>query len=108
MARWTVEFLDRRVRRELDALPADMLASFVHIAELLEEHGPQAVRMPYVRPLGRKLYEIRASGKDGIARAIYIAAKGRRLVVLHALVKKSEMTPKRAIDLALQRARRIE
>ena len=64
--------------------------------------------MPYVRHLDGKLWEIRLTGKAGIARAIYAAASRRRLVVLHAFVKKTEKTPRRALDIARRRAREIE
>lgn len=107
MAGWTVEPLNRVVEKELLALPSDIRAAFVRISELLMEHGPQYVGMPYVRPLGRKLYEMRMSGRDGIGRAVYIAATGRRLVVLHAFVKKTQRTPRSAIDLALRRGKEI-
>jgi phage-related protein len=60
-----------------------------------------------VRPLGEKLWEMRLSGKEGIGRAIYTAAAGRRLVVLHAFVKKTQKTPRSAIDLALKRLKEI-
>jgi phage-related protein len=46
-------------------------------------------------------------GKDGISRAIYITATGRRVVVVRVFVKKSQKTPRRKIDLALQRAKEI-
>lgn len=46
---------------------------------------------------------MRLSGEAGIARAIYVAASGRRLVVLHVFVKKTEATPRRAIETALRR-----
>ena len=46
---------------------------------------------------------MRLTGKSGIGRAIYVAAAGRRLVILHAFVKKTEKTPKRVIDTALAR-----
>ena len=35
---------------ELDALPADIRAKFLHIAEMLEAFGPFQVREPYVKP----------------------------------------------------------
>ncbi|HSW49982.1 MAG TPA: type II toxin-antitoxin system RelE/ParE family toxin [Bryobacteraceae bacterium] len=95
------------VDAELDALPADMRAKFIRIAELLDTFGPFQVREPYVKPLGRKLFEIRMKGKDGIARAIYIAATGQRLVVLHAFLKKTAKTPRSAIRIALERAREV-
>ncbi len=88
-------------------MPPDIRAAFVRISELLIEYGPQFVGLPYVRPLGRKLFEMRMSGKDGIGRAVYIAATGQRLVVLHAFVKKTQRTPKRAIELAMRRAKEI-
>ena len=42
-----------------------------------------------------------------IGRAIYTAASGRRLIVLHAFVKKTQKTPQRAIDAARRRMREI-
>lgn len=102
---WTVETLGAVVDAELDRLPADMLARFRRIAGLIEAHGPQRVGMPHIRPLEGKLWEIRMTGRDGIARAIYLAAAGRRLVVLHAFTKKTDRTPRRSIGLAARRAK---
>ena len=51
--------------------------------------------------------EMRMKGKDGIARAVYVTAKGRRLVVLRIFTKKTEKTPRREIDLATRRAKEV-
>ena len=102
---WRVETLDARVDRELDDLDADLRARFHWIAALLAEHGPQRVRAPYVKPLGGKLWEMRMKGKDNIARAVYVAAIGRRLVVLHVFVKKTDKTPRAALETATRRAK---
>ena len=88
---------------ELLALPADMKARFLHIAEMLEEFGPQRVGLPHIRPLESKLWEMRMKGRDGIARAVYAAVQNRRLLVLHVFVKKTKTTPRPAIDTALER-----
>ncbi|MCX6615573.1 MAG: type II toxin-antitoxin system RelE/ParE family toxin [Acidobacteria bacterium] len=104
---WRVETLNAAVDAELEGLPVDMRAKFVHIAELLQTFGPFEVREPYVKPLGNKLFEMRMKGRDGIARAIYVPASGRRLVVLHAFVKKTAKTPRSAIRLALDRAKGV-
>ena len=88
---------------ELLALPADMKARFLHIAEMLEEFGPQRVGLPHIRPLESKLWEMRMKGRDGIARAVYAAVQGRRLLVLHVFAKKTQTTPRAAIALALKR-----
>jgi phage-related protein len=88
---------------EVKALPADMQARFLRIAELLENFGPTNVGMPHVRPLETKLWEMRMKGRDGIARAVYAAVHDRRLLVLHVFVKKTQTTPRAAIEIALKR-----
>ena len=47
-------------------------------------------------------------GEDGISRAIYITAQGRRVVVLRVFVKKTQKTPRHEIDLALQRVKELQ
>lgn len=88
---------------ELVELPADMQARFLHIAELLENFDPQHVGMPHIRPLEGKLWEMRMQGRDGIARAVYAAIQGRRLLVLHVFVKKTQTTPRSALETARKR-----
>ncbi|OIN92296.1 MAG: hypothetical protein AUJ20_08260 [Comamonadaceae bacterium CG1_02_60_18] len=102
MNTWTVT-MHPLAEPELLALPADMKAWFVHIAELLEAFGPQRVGLPHVRPLERKLWEMRMQGRDGIARAVYAAVQDRRLLVLHVFVKKTQTTPRHVIETALER-----
>lgn len=102
MSTWTVE-AHPLAEAELKALPGDMQARFLHIAELLEAFGPQKVGMPHIRPLEGKLWEMRMRGKDGIARAIYAAVHGRTLLVLHVFVKKTQTTPRAAIATAYKR-----
>lgn len=102
MSMWTVE-LHPLAEPELLALPADMQARFLRIAELLQEVGPHQVGLPHVRPLEGKLWEMRMQGRDGISRAVYAAMHGRRLLVLHVFVKKTQTTPRKALDTARKR-----
>jgi len=88
---------------ELLALPADMRARFLHIAEMLEDFGPRRVGLPHIRPLESKLWEMRMQGRDGIARAVYAAIQDRRLLVLHVFVKKTQTTSRSVIATALKR-----
>jgi phage-related protein len=75
---------------------------------LLEAFGPHQVKEPYVRHLLDKLWEIRLKGKSGLARAIYVTATGKRIVIVHVFIKKTRKTPKSAIELALKRAKEIQ
>jgi len=47
-------------------------------------------------------------GKDGIARAAYVTAKGRRIVIVHVFEKKTQKTPRREIEIALRRAKEVQ
>ena len=49
------------------------------------------------------LFRSRLQGRDGIARAVYAAVHQRRLLVLHVFIKKTQVTPRRAIETALKR-----
>ncbi|MEC5291671.1 type II toxin-antitoxin system RelE/ParE family toxin [Aurantimonas sp. C2-6-R+9] len=104
---WSVVLTDE-AKAEIRKLSPDLRARFAAVSDLLLENGPMSVGMPYVRPIESKLWEMRLKGKDGIARAIYFAASGRRIVVLTAFVKKTETTPRRIIDVALRRMRMFD
>ncbi|MFM2053190.1 MAG: hypothetical protein RL456_1227 [Pseudomonadota bacterium] len=103
---WTVE-LHPAAEPELAALPEDMKARFLRIADMLQAFGPHQVGLPHVRPLEGKLWEMRMQGRDGISRAVYAAVHGRRLVVLHVFVKKTQTTPRKALDTARQRLENV-
>jgi len=105
---WTVEFLSAVAENEFLAIPKDIQARLVRISDLIESHGLENLGMPYVRHLQDKLWEIRATGKSGIARAIYVAVVGRRVVILRVFVKKTNKTPPGEIALALSRMKEID
>ncbi|MQX38497.1 type II toxin-antitoxin system RelE/ParE family toxin [Roseospira navarrensis] len=104
---WTVETLNDTVDAELGALPADMRARFVRISELIMAVGLDRVGMPHVRHISGPLWEMRMTGRDGIGRALYVAVRQRRVVVVRVFVKKTQKTPRREIDLALDRAKEV-
>jgi phage-related protein len=93
--------------RSLKKLPADMLARFRYISLLIGEFGLEKVREPHVKHVRGSLWEMRMKGKDGISRALYVTAIGRRVVVVRVFIKKTHETPNREIDLALKRAKEI-
>ena len=105
---WTVETSGAVVDAKIAALPSDMQAAFLRLTERIEAVGLERIGPPHLKHLRDKLWEMRFGGRDGIARAIYVTAVGRRVVVVHALVKKTQKTPRSALELAERRAREIE
>jgi phage-related protein len=78
------------------------------MSELIEWAGLPQVREPHVRHLRGPVWEMRLSGRAGIARALYVIDGHRRVVVVRVFVKKTQATPGREIALALRRARGLE
>lgn len=104
---WRVEILNETVSTEIAALPADMQARFLRLSERIIQAGLESLGEPHVKHLEGKLWELRLTGRDGIARALYVTAVGRRVIVVRAFVKKTQKTPPGEIKLALRRAKEI-
>jgi phage-related protein len=101
---WTVHILEVAAG-EIESLPADMQVRFRRIVERIQLLGLEQMREPQVRHLESRLWEMRMTGRDGISRAIYMTASGRRVIVLRAFIKKTQKTPRSEIELAYRRAK---
>lgn len=104
---WQVEILNDTVVKEIDALPADIYARFLRLADRITLVGLESLGEPHVKHLEGKLWEMRLMGRDGIARALYVTATGKRVVVVRAFMKKTQKTPRAEIELALMRAKEV-
>lgn len=105
---WSVSVLNEMVAQELDALPPDMRAKLARIVALIETLGLERVREPYVKHLQDRLWEMRMTGRDGISRAIYVTASGKRVVIVRAFIKKTQKTPRSELELASKRAEELK
>jgi len=105
--RWVVELVPAAAQ-ELASLPPGLRGRMARLIALVEEHGLVALAAPHGRKIEGKLWEMRVIAAEGIARGFYVTLQGRRLVILHVFVKKSQSTPKRMIDLARQRMKEID
>ena len=101
-----IEYFHERVQAEVHSWPVDVVADFARLIELLAEHGPN-LRLPHSRALGDGLFELRPRGRSGIGRAFYCFVVARRVVVVHAFIKKSQQTPDREQKLARKRTKEL-
>lgn len=104
---YKVEYYSARVLAEIEAWPVDILADYARLVELLMEHGPN-LRMPHSKAMGEGMFELRPKGKEGIGRAFYCYLVRRRVVVVHAFVKKTQQTPERDLTLARKRVAEVK
>lgn len=103
---WSIEYYSEAVRLEIEALPVGIRAAYARLTSLLEEFGLE-LRMPHSRAMGDGLFELRPKGREGIARVFYCTKVGRKIIVLHSFVKKTNETPKRELDIARRRQKEI-
>ncbi|MFT3717106.1 type II toxin-antitoxin system RelE/ParE family toxin [Pseudorhodoferax sp.] len=102
-----ISYFHARVLSEIQSWPVDVLADYARLVELLAAHGP-SLRLPHSRAFGDGLFELRPRGRSGIGRALYCFAVDKRIVVLHAFIKKSQQTPDSELKLARKRLKEVQ
>jgi phage-related protein len=73
----------------------------------MEVFGPD-LGLPHTRAMGDGLFELRLKAAEGIARVFYCTIVGRKIVVLHQFIKKTDKTPPREIATARRRMREVK
>ena len=101
---YTLEYFNPRILETIESWPAEILADYAKLVELLLEHGPN-LRMPHSRSMGEGLFELRPRGREGIGRAFYCFLLGKQISVVHAFIKKSEATPEQELKIARKRVK---
>jgi phage-related protein len=61
------------------------------------------VGMPLVRSLGREIWEVRSGLSHGRIARVLFCVEPDCMVLLHGFLKKTQKTPGRELDLAIQR-----
>jgi phage-related protein len=105
--KWAIEFFNDTVEADTLSLPAKILAKMLHIFEMIEEHGPNLGK-PYTDAFGNGLFEVRAKGAEGIGRSFFCYASGKKIIILHSFVKKTQKTSKKEIEIAIKRKKEIK
>ena len=104
---WSILFFNDSVQGEIEEWPVGVYADFLRLTELLEECGLD-LRMPHSRAMKDGLFELRCKGPEGIGRAFYCTQVGRELVILHSIIKKTQATPAKDLELARKRQKEVK
>ena len=72
--------------------------------QLLADSGP-FLKPPYVKKMNSALYELRISGKVTVR--IFYTMSNNRYYLLHAFIKKSQKTPRKEFNIAVDRVKEI-
>lgn len=99
---WQIRYHDERLQDAVLALPAGLLARYLHLTDRMIEYGPDP-GMPHTRAMGSGLFELRLKSQEGIGRVFYCTLVGRKIVMLHQFVKKTDRTPPKELAVARKR-----
>jgi phage-related protein len=103
---YIITYYNASVQASIEEWPVGLRASYVRIVEQMVVSGPN-LGLPYTRPFGDGLFEIRAKGAEGAGRAFFCSLVGRRIVVLHGFIKKTPQTPQKELKLARKRLKKV-
>jgi len=104
---WKITYYSESVQEEILAMPAGFLARFLRYSDRMEVFGPD-LGMPHTRAIGDGLFELRLKAAEGIARIFYCTMVGKKIVILHQFIKKSDKTPTRELFTAKKRMKEIK
>lgn len=104
---WVVEYYrdskgNEPVADFIDTLPNETQVKVFRIIDLLGEYGI-LLKEPYTRWVRGKIRELRLKDPHGAIRVLYFTYTGRRFILLHGFIKKTEKTPLREIKIAEKR-----
>lgn len=104
---WEVTYYSDAVTKTIRTWPEGIKAKFLRILNLVEEHGPQ-LGPPLTDHLGDGLFEIRVKAQEGIGRAFFCYILKQEIIILHAIIKKTQKTPPKELKLARIRMKEVK
>lgn len=102
-----IKYYSESVQLQILELPDTLAARYIVLTRRMLAIGPN-LGEPHTKAMGGGLFELRLKGAQGIARVFYCTLIGKRIVMLHSFVKKSQRTPKQELEVAQSRLKEIK
>lgn len=104
---YAITYYSEAVQAEILALPDTLAARYIVLTRRMVALGPH-LGEPHTKAFGEGLFELRLKGAEGIARVFFCALIGKRIVMLHSFIKKSDKTPLREQAIAERRLKEVK
>ncbi len=104
---YTIVYYSEVVQKEILDLPDTLAARYIVLTRRMVALGPN-LGEPHTKAFGEGLFELRLKGAEGIARVFFCTLVGRRIVMLHSFIKKSERTPPHEREIAEIRMKEVK
>lgn len=104
---YTITYYSESVQTDILNLPDTLAARYIVLTRRMVALGPN-LGEPHTEAFGKGLFALRLKGAEGIARVFFCALVGRRIVMLHSFIKKTNKTPPRERRIAEARMKEIK
>lgn len=104
---YTITYYSEAVQNDILALPDTLAARYIVLTRRMIVLGPH-LGAPHTKAFGQGLFELRLKGAEGVARVFFCTLVGKRIVMLHSFVKKSDKTPRRDREIAETRMKEVK
>lgn len=104
---WHIIYYNENLEQEIFNLPDGLLARYLHLTDLMIEFGSN-LGLPHTKAIGSGLFELRVKSKEGIARVFFCTKIGKKVIILHSYIKKSQKIPKRELKIAVSRMNEVK
>lgn len=104
---FTIAYYSEEVQERILELPDTLAARYIVLTRRMIALGPN-LGAPHTKAFGDGLFELRLKGAEGIARVFFCTLVGRRIVMLHSFIKKSDKTPLREHEIAEARMKEVK
>src|SRR3970282_2234453 len=104
---YTITYYNDALQTEIMSVPDTLQARYSGLTARMIENGPN-LGEPHTKAFGDGLFELRLKGAEGIARVFFCTLVGKRIVMLHSFIKKSDKTPLRQREIAESRLKEIK
>ena len=104
---YSISYYSDDLQVQITDLPDTLAARYVVLTRRMIALGPN-LGEPHTKAFGDGLFELRLKGAEGTARVFFCTLVGKRIVMLHRCIKKSDRTPMRERALAEKRMKEIK
>ena len=103
---WKIKYFNENLERKILNFSDGLMARYLRLTDLMVEFGAN-LGLPHTKSIDKGLFELRVKGKEGIARVFFCTKIGKKIIMLHSFIKKSQKTPKKEIEVAKNRMKEV-
>jgi len=104
---YAITYYSEAVQEQILELPDTLAARYIVLTRRMVALGPN-LGAPHTKAVGDGLFELRLKAAEGIGRVFFCTLIGRRIVMLHCFIKKTNKTPPREREIAEARMKEVK